>query len=362
MRRAGPGVFFLIAMLLILTGCGSPEPVQTGHSHQPTPSTPAAANSGQAEEDEKAPKPVSPAVSIKIGYPTQGASMLPLWVAKDAGLLEKYGLQAEVIYVAGTPRLQEAITSNGIQAGLVGVDAVGKSKAAGHDSVILAAVADRPAVYVYAQKDVNPSDVKASLQGKTMITAAEGSLYDHLAQSFVAGQGLTVGRDVKLLYMGGEGDRTAAFLKGEGAFYVVAPPTSFKMDEMGYQKVYDFSNTEVLLAGIGMTREYYGQHPEVAKAIVAALIEANALIAKDRDLAVKSIMKWTGIDDEDMAVKTYEVNLPTFPKKPLVSDASVQFFLHNSTSEEVKRMKPADLVDNSIVEELDETGWIDSLY
>jgi NitT/TauT family transport system substrate-binding protein len=342
----------MLSLAIFLSGCGSSQ--ETGQST--TPPAPSEISNTNA------PKPVNPPVSIKIGYPTQGASMLPLWVAKDAGLLKKYGINAEIIYIAGTPRVQETLTSDGIQVGLVGVDAVGKSKVAGHDSLILSSVADRPAVYVYGQKDLNASDLKADLKGKTLITAAEGSLYDHLGRSFLNEQGLKPIEDVKMLFMGGEGDRTAAFIKGEGAAYVVAPPTSFKIEEMGYKKIYDFSKTELLLAGIGMTREYYEKNPEVAKGVVAALIEANSLILHDKEKAIQSIMKWTSNDDRSLAEKTYEVHLPTIPKKPYVTDQAVQFFLKNSNIEAVRSLKPSDLVDNHIVKELDESGWIDSLY
>src|SRR5690606_19462708 len=126
------------------------------------------------------------------------------------------------------------------QVGLTGIDAVGKARVAGIDSVILSAVADRSALYVYGQKGSEKSNLKDELKGKTIITAAEGSLYDHLAKSFVKDHGLDPEKDVKFLFMGGEGDRTAAFMKGDGDFYVAAPPTSFKMDDMEYPQLYDF--------------------------------------------------------------------------------------------------------------------------
>lgn len=347
----------LLSLGVLLSGCGS-----STASSQPQNKTEPASSLTASAQTANAPKPLSKPVSIKIGYPTQGASMLPLWVAKDAGIFEKYGVKADLVYIAGTPKVQETLNSGAIEVGLTGVDSVGKAKAAGVHSVILSAVSDRTVLYIYGQKSADKANAAKELKGKTMITAAEGSLYDHLAKFYIKENGLTPKTDVKLLNMGGEGDRTAAFLKGEGAFYVAAPPTSFKMDEMGYPKLYDFKDKEVLNSGVVMTKEYYDKNTELANAVIAALIEANAYIVNNKEGAIKSISKWTGIDDPDLVQKTYDVNVGTLPKKPYVSDKSVQFFLDNSDSEAVRKMKPSDIVDNSLVKKLDESGWIDSLY
>ncbi|NTZ17993.1 ABC transporter substrate-binding protein [Paenibacillus sp. JMULE4] len=350
-------LLILLSLGMILSGCGSTaDSSQNGSKAEPSE------NPSANAQPSNAPKSLDKPVSIKIGYPTQGASMLPLWIAKDTGIFEKYGVKADLIYIAGTPKVQETLNSGAIQVGLTGVDPVGKAKAAGVDSVILSAVSDRTVLYIYGQKSAEKANIAKDLKGKTMITAAEGSLYDHLAKFFIKENGLTPKTDVKLLNMGGEGDRTAAFLKGEGAFYVAAPPTSFKMDEMGYPQLYDFKDKEVLNSGVVMLKDYYDKNPELANAVVASLIEANAYIVNHKEAAIKSISKWTGIDDPALAQKTYDVNVGTLPKKPYVSDKSVQFFLDNSDSEAVRTMKPSDIVDNSLVKALDESGWIDSLY
>lgn len=350
MRKMKCLLTLLVVFSIFLAGCGSDEA-----SSQTTKTT-------SAPKTENAPKPLEKPVKIKFGYPTQGASMLPLWVAKDKGIFEKYGVDAELIYIAGTPKVQETLNAGGIEVGLTGIDPVGKAKAAGIDSVIIAAVADRNAMYVYGQKGTDKKDLAKALKGKTIITGAEGSLYDYLTQSFIADNGLTPKKDTKLIYMTGEGDRTGAFIKGDGAFYVVAPPTSFKMDDMGYPQIYDFKQKEVLSSGIGMKKDFYNKNPKLAEILVASLIEANAFILNNKEETIKTISKWTGIDDPKLAEKTYDVNVDTIPKKPYVSDKSAQFFLDNSNNEEVRKMKPSDIVDMSIVKKLDESGFIESLY
>ena len=151
-------------------------------------------------------------------------------------------------------------------------------------------------------------------------------------------------------------------MKGDGDFYVVAPPTSFRMEEMGYPQLYDFKEKEVLSSGITMKTDYYKENPELAEILIASLIEANAFIMNNKEETVEIISKWAGIDDPKLAGKTYDVNVETLPEKPYISDKSVQFLLDNSDNEGVRKMKPSDIVDTSLVKKLDESGFIESLY
>jgi NitT/TauT family transport system substrate-binding protein len=341
---------FLLTVCMFLSGCGSEE--SSGKPSKSNPST----------QVENAPKPLSEPVDIKLGYPTQGASMLPLWVAKDTGIFEKYGVNAELIYIAGSPRVQETLNGDGIDVGISGIESMGNAKAAGIDSVTFTALANKIALYIYASKDVDMSNIKEEIKGKTIIAGVEGSLYDYLAQSYIRELGLDPEKDVKLLYMGGEGDRTAAFIKGDADFYLVAPPTSFRMDDMGYPKIHDFSDQDVLISGLVMKKDYYNENQELAEVLAASLIEANAYIKNNKEETLKIISKWTGMDDTELVKKTYETNLETIPEKPYSTDETVQFHLDNSEIAEVKAMKPADLVDNSIIQKLDESGFIDEVF
>ena len=43
---------------------------------------------------------------LRIGYPSPSASFFPLFATKEAGLFEKYGFDAEMIYVQGVQLVQ----------------------------------------------------------------------------------------------------------------------------------------------------------------------------------------------------------------------------------------------------------------
>ena len=43
---------------------------------------------------------------LRVGYPSPSASFFPLFATKEAGLLEKYGFDTEMVYVQGVQLVQ----------------------------------------------------------------------------------------------------------------------------------------------------------------------------------------------------------------------------------------------------------------
>ena len=70
---------------------------------------------------------------IKIGYPAVSYNQIHIWVAKEAGLFRKYGLDAEVIFFRGGGMATQALVAGDppivnigtvVPAGLQGYDVV----------------------------------------------------------------------------------------------------------------------------------------------------------------------------------------------------------------------------------------------
>ena len=61
---------------------------------------------------------------LKVAYPTMVGSMAVLWVAKDARLFEKHGLDVELIYVAGSSKVVQAMLAKEIPISEIAIPAV----------------------------------------------------------------------------------------------------------------------------------------------------------------------------------------------------------------------------------------------
>jgi len=81
---------------------------------------------------------------LKVAYPTTVGSMAVLWTTKEAKLFEKHGLEVELIYVAGSSRVVQAMLAKDIPISEIAIPAVIQANLAGADLVMLAGPSHKP--------------------------------------------------------------------------------------------------------------------------------------------------------------------------------------------------------------------------
>ena len=146
---------------------------------------------------------------IRVGYPSPSAAFYQLFATKEAGLLEKYGFNTEMIYVQGVQ--------------LVQVHVAGQLDLATMSSVVYlqASVEDADLIQVAGSIDnqtmklmVHPSIAKPQdLKGKTLAVTRFGSLTDLIVRPALKNWGLEPQKDVKLLQIGRMPDMVAAIMQ-----------------------------------------------------------------------------------------------------------------------------------------------------
>jgi ABC-type nitrate/sulfonate/bicarbonate transport system substrate-binding protein len=55
-----------------------------------------------------------------IGYAAMSARVVPLWIAEEQGILAKYGVDAEQVFIRGAPTLVAGLASGDIHFGSTG--------------------------------------------------------------------------------------------------------------------------------------------------------------------------------------------------------------------------------------------------
>ncbi len=130
--------------------------------------------------------------ALNVAYTSATATRAPLWIAKETGLFEKYGVDVKLIYIrAGSPSIS-ALVSGDVQ--------VSSDPAA---AAAIAAVRGPPVVVIgtYGLASyrlvAHPSIASAQhLKGKTIASVRPGSGPDALLHRFLPKLGLAPGKDV----------------------------------------------------------------------------------------------------------------------------------------------------------------------
>jgi ABC-type nitrate/sulfonate/bicarbonate transport system substrate-binding protein len=123
------------------------------------------------------------------------------WVAKDSGILAKYGFTADVVLIPGTPRTVQAVIAGDLDYAVAGSPAVMRARLQGADVVILASLSGYSSQRVFVKRDSNLQNF-SELKGKIIGVTQYGSAGDTFLRSALRKNGFK-DSDVTILQMGG---------------------------------------------------------------------------------------------------------------------------------------------------------------
>ena len=100
---------------------------------------------------------------------------------------------------------------------------------------------------------------------------------------------------------------------------------------------------------------------EAASRFLKATVEAIAVFHQNRELAIDVLGRWYGITDRELAEVVYEGGA-SIPRRPYPCYEGIRKTFELYDSNEMRRYTPDDFYDDSLLQALDESGFIDSLY
>ena len=299
---------------------------------------------------------------IYIGVSSVSMGNIIIYVAKEAKLYDKYGLDADPVAMRGSGESSKAMIGGSVQFSPVATPTVINADLSGADLVILGHTL--PGV-VHAMV-VKPEIKRAEdLKGKKIGVTTFGSLTDFLIQYALRKKGLNPNRDVALIQIGGDPERIGALKQGSiDAASLSFPGYSIAM-KMGFPMLWD-SAKEIDYPWIEITtrRSIIQKDRELVMSYVKAHLEATALFKRDRDFGKKVIKKTLRLDNEELISESYDLFAKAFLPAPYPNTVGMKtsFEYVAATRPEIMNHKPEEFVDRSFIEELDKNGFIKKLY
>ena len=109
------------------------------------------------------------------------------------------------------------------------------------------------------------------------------------------------------------------------------------------------------------SRSWLRDNRETARRFIKSLVEANAVMKQDKEVAFGAMAKWYNITDRETQELMY-AGVAAVPRKPYPAVEGIKKIMEIYDSNEMRKYKPEDFYDDSFVRELDESGFIDGLY
>jgi len=336
-----------LAALLLLVGCSG----GTSPASQPTSGGGASA-SGQPA----APRP------IKVAHAFISAETLPIWVAQDQQLFEKYGLRVEAVPLQTSAQVAPAMTSGDVQIALTTGSGEVEFNLSGGDHVIVAGYSSDMRYFLEARPDIQRVE---DLRGKKIGITRRGGAIDVAAHLLLEKHGMTYGSDVAIIELGTAQNQIQGLSAGVVDAAIVALPTNLMAEREGAHLVEDTKQHGIKFPTnvIAVRRGYLQSNPDVVRDYLKAHIEAVELIRRDKPLALRLLSKGTDTTDQELLEKSYELYIQDLQDIPYPSPEAIQGALDAIARDkpEARNAKPSDFYDDRLVRELDQSGFIHGL-
>lgn len=296
---------------------------------------------------------------IKIGYPSLSFRQSNVWVAREMGLFNKYGLEVEPILFRGGQVATQALVSG--DPPIVNIGTVVQATIQGHNVVLVAAVENKYDLIVFTRPGITQLE---QLKGKRIgITGFNSAT--HYASIIVARHINADVKELTLIPAGLDTERIAAVTSGLlDATYVAtsAAPLARKAGLTEIVSVGDLG-VEVQGNGFATSRAYIASNREVVKSALKGFVEAIYFVYANKKDAQRVFAKYMRTNNPEVLEDSYNGYVKSIPKRPYPTLKGIQFMLDVLTPAlpQAKNFRPEQFVDLSFLQELEKEGFFNDM-
>jgi sulfonate transport system substrate-binding protein len=239
---------------------------------------------------------------IVIAYPTTSSQFAPLWFARDAGLYEKYGLDAQLVFIRGGSVLLQAMLAGQAQAAQNGIAETMLAIVRGGDVRMLGVTAKIfPYNLIVAKRVKSAKDL---VGGKIAVNRL-GDVSAIGSQVALRKLGLNPDKDVTMIQVGGSPQRLAALESGSVQGAALDFMSGLRLAKLGYKVLAQVSLNYPYLGPV-VSAKFLRENPATAEAFVKALVEGIARFKRNRAEGIKALAHYMKSDDTDVLNQAYD--------------------------------------------------------
>lgn len=305
--------------------------------------------------------------SLTVSYASVSGTRGPLWIAKDLGIFEKYGLDVDLLYIASGFTSVNALLGGSVQViAASGSSAVGAA-ARGAPVVIIASLGA-----IGYKLIARPSITSIQeLRGKVIGSSRIGAGSDYALQRLLPKLGLQPGKDVHLIPTGlSESDRRLLIMLQGRIDATIGTVDNILQLELRGQKVSvlaDFLEAGVYTTGsdIATSRQLLKERRRDLKAFLMALAEGTWIGRNNKEQAFRVYRKYMKIDDPRLLESMHKNYLLTsIPVRPFPREEAIQNDIEDLsvTYPELKGRKASEFLDVTLLRELESEGFFTQLH
>src|SRR5688500_9877681 len=309
----------LLPILLLAAACGTADQQTSGSTEAPAGSD-------------------APLKTVTINFPTRSGASWPLFIAKEGGYYQKYGLDATLAFGAGN--LGVAMISSG-EAVMTNSSMEQALQASSRDPAALVSMGsslNKGTLSLMASKGTKTI---AELKGKRIAVSQVGAAPYNYTVALLATAGLG-DRDVTWIPAGVDAAaRAVALESGRADATLLTAPMFFRMEAQGFANLgnlADFSNVYASTVYL-CTRETVKANSDLPERLIRAHAEAINRFYDDKAFAVQAYMAYDKQSQADVErIHDLYARNQSFERIPYVLSDAVQSVVNQANDQTATQM------------------------
>ena len=301
---------------------------------------------------------------LTVSYSSIDAPSANWYIAQEKGLYKKHGLDVESIFIPASSTNVAVLVAGQLKFGNGTGGTIASAAVSGANLVAVACFMNTLPYELIVQDSIK---TKEQLKGKSIGISRIGSSSDVIARVFLRYLGLEPDKDVAMIQVGGGGERAAAFRTGRIAAFPAPPgvlhltkgmPQRVLLSTADFQKPYPFP----YICGT-TTKTYLAANRATVKRLVMALSEGSHFFKTRKEESKQILAKYSRQNDPAYLEAAWETNAKLLDRVPYVGREGMDIQLKDALSKKPgSTVKVDDIVDDTIVAELEKEGFFDRLY
>jgi NitT/TauT family transport system substrate-binding protein len=300
---------------------------------------------------------------LRIAYVSPSLSLSLPWVAKEAGMLAKHDLAAEILLITGSPRLAQSLIAGDVDVAFAGITALTRARVRGADVAILGAAANLSSQKLMVGRNSKVRRLE-DLKGAIIGVSQYGSEADTFTRNALTMAALKPDKDVTIMQLGGHPQVAAAMVAGKIDVGALAGLAALTVERSGGRLLTSAVELKILSPSgtFATTRSYIQRKRNVVERLTRSFVEAIHFLKTNRMGSIVLLQKYFGGLSAEETAYLYDEQVDLLERLPAPNDKALQAVLERETDPKTKTFAPADFVDASFFREIERSGLIEQLY
>lgn len=301
---------------------------------------------------------------IVIGHASMSSVVLTLWAAQDKGFFTKNNVDAQLVFIPGSPTLIASLNTGDVHFGFTGGTATLGAAVAGLDVRLIAAFANRVQSELVTRPEIKTA---ADLKGKRVGVTSIGGTGWMSAMLILEQIGINPDRDkISLAGFGDQRVISQALESGTIQGGALAGVFSRKLARAGYWIPGEPDKIPLTGTGLVVKADYLHNQVATTRNVLRSLVEGHAYVLNpaNKSGAMEILSKRLGLHDPSAAADGLEDYVGGVVRKPFVGIdglKNIQRFM-KLRNPKIAELNLEKLVDESLLRDLDKNGFLDQQF